>query len=624
MTCLAVSPVTLRGSVGLGLAACIFSAPIAHADEPLEPVVVSATRVPSRINQLVADVTVIEQAELQAAQGLTLTQLLARQPGVQMQSNGGAGKNSSVFLRGGESRHVLLLVDGVRYGSVTSGGPSWENIPLSSIERIEIVRGPMAALHGADAVAGVIQIFTRRPQGQGWVPAASTTVGSEQFLQASGSLTGGWGDTGMSLGLSAEQQKGFSATNPLVGTSYNPDRDGFRQRAFNAQLTHRIDRDWQIKANGLQSDGVSESDDGVVKARPDLNTREEKRTTVWGLGLSGRLTPDWRAEWRFSRSYDGYRVIEAAKPSSLSRFGSIQRQFSWENQVDVGLGKLLLALDHLDQATDLSTPYLLNHRDTNALVLGWSGEAGSHAWQVSARHEKSSVYGDQDTGNLGYGHEFAPGWRVGASIGSTFAAPTFNALYYPSSGNPNLQPEEGVNKEVYLSRQAEGSRWRLSAFRNDLRNLIQYDRGTSKFSQIGRARIEGVSLSGGQSWETTLGRVDADASADWLDAVDQVSGKYLARRANGIVKGELSLTQGPWRMGARADSADGTYDDAINSPAKRLSGGTVWGVSVRRQLDPSWVLALRVDNLSDRSYQTARGYNQPGRQVFVTLSFAGR
>ncbi len=624
MTRLSASPVPLRGSVGLFAAACILTPSLARAEEPLDPVVVSATRVPSRINKLVADVTVIEQAELQAAQGLTLAQVLARQPGVQMQSNGGAGKNTSVFLRGGEAKHVLLLIDGVRFGSVTSGGATWENIPLSSIERIEIVRGPMAALHGADAVAGVIQVFTKRPQGRGWVPEASVTAGSQQYLQASGSLIGGWGDTGVSVGLNAEKQKGFSATNRLVGASHNPDRDGFRQRAFNAQLTHRIDRDWQVKATGLQSDGVSESDDGVVAARPALNTREEKRSTAWGLGLSGRFLPAWRTEWRFSRSYDGYRVIEAAKPSGLSRVGSIQRQFSWENQVDTGLGKVLLALDHLDQATDLSSPIRVNHRDATAMVLGWSGDVGSHAWQVSARHEKSSAYGDQDTGNLGYGHEFAPGWRVGASIGSTFAAPTFNALYYPSSGNPDLQPEEGVNKEVYLAHQAEGATWRLSAFRNDLRNLIQYDRGSSRFAQIGQARIDGISLSGKRTWESDLGRFDADASADWLDAVDQVTGKYLYRRANGSLKGEVSLTSGAWRMAVRADSADGTYDDATNNRAKRLAGGTVWGASLRHQIDPSWALALRIDNIGDRAYQNAYGYNQPGRQFFVTLSFAGR
>lgn len=596
----------------------------AESESEVPDVVTTATRTATRVSSVVADVTVIDQDKLKASVGQSLAQVLAKESGIQFASNGGLGKNSSVFLRGGESKQTLLLVDGVRLGSVTTGAPALSNIPLESIERIEIVRGPLASLYGSDAVAGVIQIFTKRGASGALTPSVSVTMGSNDFHQVSASVSGGSADTRGSLGVSFLEEQGFNATNRL-SSSYHPDRDGFRQQAVNASLSQRLVGDWHLRFNGLVSAGRNETDNGVAPAKPWLSEQYDVRSSVLGLGVSGRVLPDWRTEVKLSRSYDSSnQVTGVSLTKAESRFASVQRQITWENQVALPLGSLLAALDHLDQAADLTSPNKVNHRDVNALVLGWSGDAGAHAWQVSGRQEHNSQFGDKTTGTVGYGYEVVPGWRLGGVLGSSFAAPTLSALYSTSGGDPNLMPEEGVNKELSLTRMTEQGRWRLSVYRNDMRNLIQYVK--PRYVATGRARTEGVSLAVDESWQTAMGLLSVNTSADWLNAVDMGTGKRLARRANGTLRGDVGLTAGAWRYGVSLNARDGMYNDAEINVAKReferLGGTTVLGASVRWQVQKDWAVALRLDNLTNRTYFTAYGYNQPGRQAFLTLSYS--
>ena len=206
-----------------------------QAQNNLSPVVVTANRVPTRVDQSLAEVTVIDRAALDRSAGRTLTELLAQQPGVQMTSNGGLGKVSSVFLRGTESRHTLLVIDGVRYGTATAGTPSWDNIPLDSIERIEIVRGPMSSLYGSDAVGGVVQIFMRKGQA-GLHPTANITAGSHRYGQVAGGVRFGQGDWDGSVNAQHTRTDGFSATNSRASFGFNPDDDGFKQTSATLQL----------------------------------------------------------------------------------------------------------------------------------------------------------------------------------------------------------------------------------------------------------------------------------------------------------------------------------------------------------------------------------------------------
>lgn len=622
-----------RGVARAALAACAclssFLSPAARADGPdpkpdpdVAGVVVTATRVPSRVDSLVADVTVIDRAQLAASAGLSLAQVLARQPGVQLSTNGGLGKSSTLFLRGGQARYTLVLVDGVRFGSATTGSPSLENFPLEAIERIEIVRGPMAALHGSDAVSGVIQIFTRRGH-EGSQLEGSVAVGSEEYRRVTAAWSGGSADWQGALTLSDQATQGFSATNPWVESNgFHPDRDGFRQQSVQASLMHQLVRDWRLRWQGVLSVGENEIDDGNPARNRGLNTRSEVRSSVNSFSLSGRILPQWRSEWRAGHAYDSSNTTVAQLASRLGRFATTQRQLSWENQVALPLGSALVALDHVEQSVVSTTRYPVRHRTLNGLVLGWSGESGPHAWQLSTRHDHNSQYGDQPTAAAAYGYEVSPGWRVGASWGSTFSAPTFNDLYSPGRGNPNMPPQEGINKELSLTHTRADARWRAAFHRNDVRGYIQST--ATQVLSIAQVRIQGVSVSADQAWDAAWGRWQLNGSADWLDAVDVATGKPLRRRANGVFQGELSLQQGAWRHALGATVRDGAFDEDTNTAAKRLGGIGLLHASTRWQLAPEWALALRVDNLTDRRYQTAWGYNQARRQWFLTLSHSPR
>ena len=249
---------------------CLYSATTTAQTAPtpatstskVEEVIVTGTRTPTRVDEALGDVTVISRDQIEQSTGKTLAELLGQQAGVQFWANGGLGKASSVSLRGLEARHTLLLIDGVRYSSATLGTPTWENIPIESIERIEIVRGPLSGLYGSDAVGGVIQIFTRRGK-EGLRGNAVATVGSKRFGQLGGGLSFGQGAFDGSLQVQRTENRGFSATNSRVPFgSYNADNDGFRQNSGSAQLGRKIGGGWRADARLLQSDGVTQYDDG--------------------------------------------------------------------------------------------------------------------------------------------------------------------------------------------------------------------------------------------------------------------------------------------------------------------------------------------------------------------------
>ena len=273
----------------------------------LKPVVVTATRSATAADELVGDVSVIDRSAIEASTARTLSELLARVPGVQMSSNGGLGKASSVFIRGSESRHTILLVDGVRLGSATLGTPSWDNIPLDMIERIEVLKGPASALYGSDAVGGVVQVFLRKGR-DGLHPYALMTAGSRGHLQAAAGLQAGQGPLSYSLGVQRLREQGFSATNAkaLFG-NYNPDRDPFEQDSFNASARYEIARSWSIDAGLFYSHGISAFDDG-----PNRNSRLRLRDVTAHAGVKGQLTSGWQTELRYSEGRDTSNTIEAS------------------------------------------------------------------------------------------------------------------------------------------------------------------------------------------------------------------------------------------------------------------------------------------------------------------------
>ncbi len=599
---LAVLPLALSG---------VFAAAFPSLAQTVAPVqvaalgetVVTATRTPTRTDELVSEVVVVTREQIETSTARTVPELLARTAGLQMNSNGGPGKTSNVFIRGTEGRHTILLIDGVRYGSATAGTPVWDAVPVDMIERIEVLKGPASALYGSEGVGGVVQIFTRRGQ-QGLHPYASVTVGSESHRQAAAGVTGGQGAWTYALGVQTLREKGFSSTNPRVQFgNYNSDTDGFDQDSLNASLGLRINDAWSADASVIYSDGLSQIDDG-----PGRDAQTAVRSFAGNVGIKGRVMPGWQTELRYGQGTDTSNAIMAA--TLPTDFKTQQDQWTWQNNIDTPVGVVLAGLEHRTQKVSGSTAYTVRERTINAVFVGLNGSQGNHSWQANLRRDQNSQFGGSSTGFVGYGYRISPAWRANISHGTTFVAPSFNQLYFPNFGNAALQPEEGKNTDIGITWSAGGHEVKLVRFDNRIRG---YMTNTTLPINIPRTRIDGWTL----GYEGKVGKLALRASYDALDPRNELNGRLLPRRAKEQVTLGADYHLGAWAFGGSVLNVGSRFDDAANT--RPMAGYTTVDLYTTWSVAKDWSLQAKVNNLTDRQYETAFGYNQPGRGVHFTL-----
>ncbi len=589
-------------ALSLALAAAFPAFSQTPAISQLEETVVTATRTESRAGAVLADVTVITREDIERGTGRTLTEVIARQAGVQATSNGGLGKNSSLFIRGTESRHVLFLIDGVRYTSATSGTPPLDNIPLESIERIEVLKGAASALYGSDAVGGVVQIFTRRGA-QGFNPYASVTLGSESRREAATGVRGGSGEVSYAIGVQTLREKGFSSTNPAVGASFNRDRDGFSQESVNASIDWRFAPGWKADASLLQSNGVNHYDSGAGA----FDTRADVQSKIYSVGVEGRLLPVWKSRLAISRADDLSTNFTGAPATA---FNTQLDQFSWLNEIDTPVGKVLTGLERVEQRVSGTTAYTVNRRITDSVFAGLNGESGRHSWQANLRHDSDSQFGGADTGLLGYGFRFTPGLRAHASYGTSFKAPSFNTLYFPAFGNPTTQPERGRSAEIGASYDWGDNLIKIVRFESRIQGFITI---APVVANIPQAKIDGWTL----SYAGHQGRWSYRTALDLLDARNALNNLKLPRRADEQLTASVDYAVQAWKLGASVLAVTDRFDDVANRV--RLGGFVTADLYADYAVAKDWTLQTRLNNVGDKTYQTANGYNQPGRAVYVTL-----
>lgn len=603
---------TLSSSVRLAalpmaLAATFSSLAISsYAQTQLKEMVVTASRTQTRADDLVSEVVVLDRAAIEASTGRTLTEVLTRSAGVQMTSNGGLGKNTGVFIRGTETRHTILLIDGVRSGSATTGAPGWDNIPLDMIERIEVLKGPASALYGSEAVGGVVQVFLRQGA-KGFSPYTSITLGSNSLAQLAAGVRGGDGALSYAIGVQKTHDKGFSATNSkaLFG-NYNPDRDGFKQDAVTASVAYQINAGWKIDTGLLYADGVNHYDDSFKG-----DTRSAVRTQTLRAGVEGKVLSNWKTQLRVSQALDNSNAIEAAY--FPSKFNTKQNQITWQNDVVTPVGVAVVGAERLVQKVDSSTAYSVSQRAVLSYFAGLNGAAGAHSWQTNLRRDSNSQFGDSNTWFAGYGFKINPAWRAHASYGTSFVAPSFNQLYYPNYGNTQLQPEKGRNLDLGLTYSENGQTVKLVRFDNKIRGFIT---STTQAENIPRARIDGWTL----GYDGAFGAFNLHATADSLDPRNELTDKQLPRRAKKQFTLGADYTTGAWTLGGTLLNVDTRFDNVKNTVM--LNGYTTLDVFANYAINKDLQLQAKVNNIANKNYETAAGFNQAGRAVFVTLRYA--
>jgi len=590
----------------------------AFAQSTADSVIVTANRIPQRAHEVIADTTVIHAEEIARSGAGSVADILQRQRGVEITRNGGAGASTSVYLRGSNANQVVVLLDGVRIGSSTSGTAAWNAIPLSSIERIEIVYGPLTTLYGADAIGGVIQIFTRKGEGSPLV-TASIGAGSNATRAADATVAGSANRLRYAFTAGYEDSDGFSSTRPGA-SGFNPDEDGYRRRNANGQLSYVVTPGVEVGAQFLHSGLWAQYDSG--SAAYDVHNEQDLNTAA--VFASAQFGANWRSIVQYARSDDKLGSFTNATASGASQIDTRQDELTWQNTIALGSDTLQLLYSHRKEDVESSsTPAMTRARITNAYAAAYSLKRGSHLVDISARHDRSSVYGSKNTGAAGYGYDFGNGLRATTSIGSSFRAPTFNELYYPNYGLPTNKPEKGRNREAGLRYDAGQLQFDATYYRNRLTDMIVSatpcpGRPGSCAYNVNEALLEGVTVAA----QTRVAMLNLRGSLDWQDPRDETTGKQLARRAKRHAKFAADSSFGVVKAGAELVLSGERFDDAANN--RRLGGYGLLNLYTTWQVTPDVSLLLRLNNVADKQYELARNYGTSGRSWFAALRYGIR
>lgn len=590
---------------------------LAAAPLALQQQVVTATRTAQTAEQSLASVTVIDRERIEQSQATSLPELLKRVPGVSLTNNGGPGKATSLFLRGTESDHVLVMIDGIKIGSVTGGGAALQDLPLELIERIEVVRGPRSSLYGSEAIGGVIQIFTRRGQAQGAKPYFSAGYGTHDSYTGSAGLSGGDGRSWYSLGVSGSDTDGIDVKSP--GTSgYERDADGYRNLAATLSAGHRFDNGLELDANFLRADSHNDYDSVNSRRTSGFGANADNESLVFGTRARFSPLEPWLVTLQAGRSEDKSDAYQDG--DFYSRFDSRRDSVSWQNDIELAVGHTLtLGVDHQHDEVQSTAEYDEDSRHNDGYFAQYLGQSGRHDWQLSLRRDDNEQFGQHDTGNAGYGYAFTDWLRGTISYGTAFKAPTFNELYYPDYGNPELDAETSRSLEVGVAGQHDWGHWAVNAYRTQIDDLIAYDASIFGPANVQEARVRGIELVVGSQ---LLGW-DWNANYSLLDPENRSSGSNrgneLARRAKQLFNLDIDRRIGDFSVGTSLHAEGQRYDDLANT--RELSGYATLDLRGEYRISPEWRLQARVANLLDVDYETADGYNQPGQAAYLTVRY---
>jgi vitamin B12 transporter len=592
----------------------------------LDAVVVSASRIPVPVQDVIADVSLIDRAELdQMGQG-SLRDVLAQQPGVQFVSNGGYRSSTSVFLRGATTAQAIVLIDGVRVGSATSGGASFENMPLQRIERIEVLRGAASALYGPDAVGGVIQIFTREST-EGLHLTANVGAGSDGQRQAGASIRGRSGAIGYSLGLSKEKATGISVTNNPAASGYNPDTDSFEVSSVDAQLSAQLSKEHSLTL-ALMHSAMDYQFDGTV-SYPDPNPLglTSLTTDAWARPVLNQASLIWAAQWRPNwkstltlgagddkSTSDFYRISDGAWGGS-NHFNTRRNQTTWQNDITLDRDVLTLLLEKRSEAIDSSTDYTVKERDLRSVMASYAVNQANWNALAVLRNDDNSQFGSFNNWALSGGYKFTPAWRAVASVGTSFSAPSFNQLYYPDYGTPTLTPQLNHASELGLKYHQGEVSASATLYHNEIQGFI--DPATNAQSNL--AVLRGITL----AMQAQRGNTHYAVSYDYADPRTQPNDLPFVRVAHRMLNLNVRQTIGAVQAFGELKLSSERQDNNLTFTGRDvLAGYGLLNAGVDWKVNSQLSLLARLNNLSDAHYTLANGYTMPGRNVFVSLSWA--
>ncbi|WP_027962796.1 TonB-dependent receptor domain-containing protein [Halomonas halodenitrificans] len=577
----------------------------AETGEPqaLNPMVVTAALAPRTADESLSSVTLLDEATLRRQDPTSLTDLFRGQPGVDVNTNGSFGKTSSVSIRGTSSSQSLLMIDGIRLRSATLGGASWQFLDPRMFERAEIVRGPRGSLYGADAMGGVVQLFT--PEGEEGEPTPSLSFGGGSFdtQRYSASLSGAEGGTRYYFAASRFDTEG-------VPVRRDGDDKGYDNTNGLVRLSHTFDNSAEVGLLALRSKGATEFDGG------------ETDFVQQTLGVYGEISisENFHSRLTLSDAKD-----EQVTPAYSDAYLTETQTARLENTFYLSGHELVIGAEHTEDSVDGSDTgsgaYDIESRYNSAVFAQGLFDFSPVSLQASLRHDSNEAFGDEVTGSLALGYELDTYHTLRASYGTAFRAPSFNDLYFPYTdygfgftfeGNPDLKAETSSSVEVGVRGQYSSYFWDFVVYQTDIDNKI-VSVGKS-VDNVDSAEIKGAELSAG----TDIAGWALQAALTYTDAEDSDSGDRLPNIAKRSIRLDLDRSISDFDIGAswlaQSDRIDGFSQE-------RVAGYGIVNLRAGWTFAPMWSARVTVENALDKEYETAKDYINAGRAAFLSVHF---
>lgn len=580
-----------------------------------ETIVVTPTGYAQKLAAPLQHTTVITRADIESSSASDLPTLLRQESGVEIAQSGGIGTQSAIRIRGSESDHVLVLVDGVRVNSASAGTTAIDQIMLDEVERVEIVRGNVSSVYGSEAIGGVVQIFTRRGDGPMKV-SGRVGLGTDNTRKLALAIGGSLNDTRVHFGVSRLQTDGFSSARaefvptPFVFAPADTDNDAYRNTTLNLALSHRLQAGHEIGMTAFRSNGNVEFDG-------TSSNHSDQTLTALSLYSDNRWLPGWHSRMQVSQGVDD--LVSDLNGVTGDRFKTRNRQLTWHNTIDAGPGALQLGVEGLWQRFDTNQIYSNDARRVTSALAGYTLDAGAHDLQLNLRRDQYSDAGGATTGLVGYGYRLTPTLRLSANVSTAFRAPTFNELYGPFGSNPALKPERARSGEAGLTYSGAYGLARATAFITRTRDLINFVPPTYTATNIDRTENRGVEF----SWQGRLAGLDARGALTLQNPEDVATRLGLLRRANQFGSVSLGGDAGAFNWQAEV-LASGPHPDIHVATSDRITvpGYAVLNLTLSRKLAREWTLTGKLQNLLDKDYTLVHGYNTQGRALLVELAYA--
>ena len=603
----------------------------------LNPTVVTGNRLPQQLGEVMLSVSVFTKEEIDRLQPQDLSSLLQGEPGIETVRSGGLGMQTSIFMRGAGSNQVLVLVDGLKITDEYTNSVPLESIPIAQVERVEILRGNASALYGANAVGGVIQIFTKSGTANAG-PYGSISTGSRNTQNLVAGYNGKYNDTSFNFSFNHQQTDGFPTLNPSQnnqanGIVANLKNNTYESNNISANVSQLIAQGHEVGLKILASEANSTFDSGGYKS--GLNTsptgfdyleQMNTKTLISQVYSKDAITDFWNSTVTFGVTNRTYKVNyndQDLVGLAVGTYNNHQTDLSWINNFIIANNQTLLLgiqTDHLtaninDIYANGYGPVNFNGtRTINSIFGGYTGKFNAVGVQINVREDSINTGESATTGLFGLSYDLSNHWKLGGAVSNAFSAPTPVELY-GNYGNPSLKPEHDNSQEASLQYLKSNTLARIVVFNRDTKNLIVYDNATMLSENIGKVRNQGVELTA----KTLMGKATIKASATLQNPVNEISKTQLIKRAKEFGSLDISYPIEKFTIGAQLLLSSSTPD---YMPTFINAGYSTVNLFANYKYDKCWSAKVRVENLFDRSYQQAYGYNTPGFGTFLTLQYS--